>query len=878
MQQRYRVTGMSCAACSAKVERVVDHLPGVEKAQVNLLANTMVVSYDETVVTEESIIEAVAHAGYGAVPVREEAELGPLPLSQREKASAEEEKTVRKMRNRLLLSIGFLVPLMYLAMHHMLWEWFRLPIPPFMTSWFHGPENGLTFAFTQLLLVTPILYLNRKYFQNGFRALIHLSPNMDTLIAVGSSASVLYGIYTIYVIGIALGHGDLATVSDHTMDLYFESAGTILTLITLGKYLETRSRGKTTEAITKLMDLAPKTATVLRDGIETELPISSVQVGDTVVVRTGQSIPVDGTVLSGTASVDQSAITGESIPVEKQAGDSVTGATMNQSGYLQIRADKVGKDTTLSQIIQLVEEASASKAPIAKLADQISGIFVPIVISIAILAMIVWLMVGQPFSFALSIAIAVLVISCPCALGLATPVAIMVGTGKGAASGILVKSSEALETAHKIDTVVLDKTGTITEGKPQVTDVYYGDCFSLEEFLQIAVSLEIGSEHPLADAVVAYGKAQGIQAEPVSFFQSIAGRGVAGQLQGKQYLAGNLQMMQQRGISVSQCAQTADRLADQGKTALYFAEDDHLIGLIGVADTVKPSSVSAVRSLKAMGISVVMLTGDNRRTAEAICRQVAVDRVVAEVLPQEKEQEIRKLQSEGKRVAMVGDGINDAPALTRADVGIAIGAGTDIAIESADIVLMKNSLQDVVTAIQLSKAVLRNIKENLFWAFFYNTCGIPLAAGVFYGLLGWKLNPMFAAAAMSFSSVCVVLNALRLKFFRPKPVEDSVENDTQPVGSVAQATFSIANPKASEKKECITMKKVMTIEGMSCNHCKMAVERALKKVSGVTDAIVDLAEKQAVITLSEAVADQALMDAVNEEGFTAVRVESACDR
>ena len=873
MKQRFQVTGMSCAACSSKVERTVAHLNGVKKAEVNLLANAMVVEYDESAVTEKDIIAAVEHIGYGASPADRKAAKGSSPARDRRGAVQEAEKAARSMRNRMILSIIFLVPLMYLSMHHMFYEWFGLPIPPFMTAAFHGPENAVTFAFTQLLLTLPIMYINRRYYENGFKSLFRLSPNMDTLIAVGSSAAVVYGIYAIYAIGIALGRGDMATVSAHSMDLYFESAGTILTLITLGKYLETRSKGKTTEAITKLMDLAPKTAVVLRDGVETEVPVESVKVGDIVFVRTGQSIPVDGTVIEGTASVDQSAITGESIPVEKQTGDPVTGATMNRSGYIHVRAEKVGDDTTLSQIIRLVEDASASKAPIAKLADKISGVFVPIVISIAVVATIVWLILGYDFSFALSIGISVLVISCPCALGLATPVAIMVGTGKGASNGILIKSSEALETAHSIKTVVLDKTGTITEGKPRVTDLVHSDGLTTTEFLRIASSLEVGSEHPLADAIVACGKEQQVDVEKVEFFQSVAGRGVAGQINGKGYIAGNLQMMTENGVPVSHVAELADRMADEGKTALYFAEGGCLIGLVGVADTVKPSSAAAIQGLKDIGIEVVMLTGDNKRTAEAIRRQVAVDRVVAEVLPQEKEKEIRAIQETGRRVAMVGDGINDAPALMRADVGIAIGAGTDVAIESADIVLMKSTLLDVVTAIQLSKAVIRNIRENLFWAFFYNACGIPLAAGVFFGLFGWKLNPMFGAAAMSFSSVCVVLNALRLKFFKPKLASVACPLETVSTQTVQESTF-VSDKINQQSKECITMTKVMTIEGMSCNHCKMAVEKALKKLDGVSDAVVDLAQKQAAITLSAPVEDAVLMDAVNEEGFEAVRVES----
>lgn len=863
---------MSCAACSAKVERTVKQLKGIQKAEVNLLANAMVVEYDETVLSESDIIAAVVHAGYGASGSSGGDAMKQSPGGDRMKAVKEAEKNVKSMRNRMIASFVFMIPLMYLSMHHMFWEWFGLPIPGFMLAAFHGPENAISFAFTQMLLALAIMYINRRYYENGFKSLFRLSPNMDTLIAIGSSASMAYGIYSIFAIGIALGRGDTATVTAHTMDLYFESAGMIVSLINLGKYLETRSKGKTTEAITKLIDLAPKTAIVLKNGVETEIPIESVQVGDIVVVRTGQSIPIDGTVIEGTASVDQSAITGESIPVEKQVGDSVTGATINQSGYIHVQADKVGADTALSQIIQLVEDASASKAPIAKLADKISGIFVPIVISIAIVAMIIWLIVGYPFDFALSIGIAVLVISCPCALGLATPVAIMVGTGKGANNGILIKSSEALETAHSIQTVVLDKTGTITEGKPRVTDIVHSDDIETDAFIRIAASLETGSEHPLADAIVTYGKEQQIVVEKIQFFQSVAGRGVTGKLNGKQYIAGNLPMMAENNVATAHVQEIAERMADQGKTALYFAEDGILIGIIGVADTVKPSSAAAVNELKHMGIEVVMLTGDNARTAKAIQQQVPVDRIVAEVLPQEKEKEIRTLQEKGKKVAMVGDGINDAPALMRADVGIAIGAGTDIAIESADIVLMKSSLIDVVTAIQLSKAVIRNIKQNLFWAFFYNACGIPLAAGVFFSLLGWKLNPMFGAAAMSFSSVCVVTNALRLKFFKPKFANFINKTEVASTQTVQNSTFVL--DRIGKKKECFTMTKVMTIEGMMCNHCKMAVEKVLKKVDGVADAVVDLETKQAEVTLTADVADTVLMDVVNEEGFEAIKVES----
>lgn len=755
MNQKFSVTGMTCSACSAAVEKSVKHLAGVNSVVVNLLGNSMLVDYDSEAVNPNTIIQSVENAGYHAavfVKGQEEKNAG--------KAENKVQTELKEMKNRIIVSFCFLLPLLYIAMGHM----FKLPLPGFL----HGDKNAVTFALLQFLLTLPIIYVNRKYFQVGFKTLFKGHPNMDSLIAIGSSAAICYGVFAIFRIGYGLGHMDMDIVMSYSMDLYFESAATILTLITLGKFLEARSKGKTSEAISKLMDLSPKTAVVIRDGNEVEIPIEEVVIGDILAVRPGQSIPVDGVITEGSSAVDQSALTGESIPVEKNPGDKVIGATINKTGFFKFRAEKVGDDTTLSQIIQLVEDANSSKAPIAKLADKISGIFVPVVISIALLSAVIWLLTGAPFEFALSIGIAVLVISCPCALGLATPVAIMVGTGKGATNGILIKSAEALEIAHKINTVILDKTGTITEGKPRVTDIAVAANVSEEELLRAAATMEKPSEHPLADAILEKAGEKGIQPLDVTEFKAVSGRGILAKVGEADYYSGNLALMQEQGVDASELMQKADGFSENGKTPLYFAKEGHLLGVIAVADVVKPTSKAAIEEMKALGIDVVMLTGDNRKTAEAIRQQLHIDRVVAEVLPQDKESEVRKLQEAGKKVAMIGDGINDAPALARADVGIAIGAGTDIAIESADIVLMKSDLLDAVTAIELSKATIRNIKQNLFWAFFYNTIGIPLAAGVFYGILEWKLNPMFAAAAMSLSSVCVVTNALRLRFFKPK--------------------------------------------------------------------------------------------------------------
>jgi len=752
MDQKFDITGMTCSACSTTVEKSVRKLQGIGNVTVSLLTNTMTVEYDGNEANPDTIITAVKRAGYGAALKSNAKNAGAVA-----KANPIEEE-LKEMRVRLIVSFIFLIPLLYIAMAHM----FNYALPTLL----HGPENAMTFAFLQMLLSIPIAYVNRKYYQMGFKTLWHRSPNMDSLIAIGSSAAFLYGIYAIFRIGYGLGHGEMELVHRFATDLYFEAGGTILTLITLGKFLETRSKGKTSEAITKLMDLAPKIAMVVRNGIELEIPIEEVVIDDVVVVRPGQSVPVDGKIIEGSSSVDQSALTGESIPVEKNIGDKVIAATINKTGYFKFKAEKVGDDTTLAQIIKLVEDANSTKAPIAKLADKISGVFVPVVIVIAILTTILWMVSGQSFEFALAMGITVLVISCPCALGLATPVAIMVGTGKGAQNGILVKSAEALETLHSINTVVLDKTGTITEGKPVVTDIITNGNLSEADLIQIGASIEKPSEHPLADAIVEKAKNMNLPLKEIESFNSISGMGIEATVDGKAYIAGNLALMNDKNIELSTFSAYSDTLANEGKTPLYFADHEKVIGIIAVADVVKENSRKAIDLFKSMGIDVVMLTGDNKRTAEAIRRELNIDRVVAEVLPQDKEREIRDIQATGKKVAMIGDGINDAPALTRADVGVAIGAGTDIAIESADIVLMKSDLLDAVTAVQLSRATIKNIKENLFWAFFYNILGIPIAAGLFYTAFGLKLNPMLAAAAMSLSSVFVVTNALRLKFFK----------------------------------------------------------------------------------------------------------------
>ena len=851
MKTKFDVTGMTCAACQAHVEKSVRKLPGVSQVNVNLLQNNMTVEYDDKTLGPEAIIHAVEAGGYGAsLP-------GAKGAAGQKSAVDQAKEETRQMKFRLIVSFAFLIPLFYLSMGHMM-GW---PLP----SLFLGNENAITFAFTQLLLSLPVAYVNRKYFINGFKSLFHGSPNMDSLIAIGSTAAIVYGIYAIYKIGYGLGHGDAHLVHQYSMDLYFETSAMILSLITLGKFLESRSKGKTSEAITKLMDLAPKTAFVERDGAEVEIPVEEVRPGDILVVRPGQSVPVDGVVVEGATAIDESALTGESIPVEKEPGDRVTGATINKTGFFKFRADKVGEDTALAQIIRLVEEASASKAPIAKLADKVSAVFVPAVIAIAVVATIVWLLLGRSFEYAMSIGIAVLVISCPCALGLATPTAIMVGTGKGAEYGILIKSAEALETAKHVDTVVLDKTGTVTQGKPQVTDVITAPGVDEKGLLSLAAALEKPSEHPLAEAVLQYAQGQGIAAAPVEGFQAISGRGVAATVAGRRAYAGNLELLGENGIVPGALAEQGARLAAEGKTPLYFADEQGPLGLIAVADVLKESSPAAVRELRQMGIDVVILTGDNSTTAQAIGRQAGIEKVVAGVLPGDKERHVRQLQEQGKKVAMVGDGINDAPALARADVGIAIGAGTDVAIESADVVLMRSDLLDVSTAIQLSKATIRNIKENLFWALFYNSIGIPLAAGVFITTLGWKLNPMFGAAAMSLSSVCVVSNALRLKFFKPKRLayDGSQRIDTTHVEVID------ANQIEKEQHETggKTMKKTLMIDGMMCQHCVKHVTDALSALPGCR-VDVSLENKCAEVEMSQELDNATLTKAVTDAGYT----------
>lgn len=821
MKVKFAVTGMTCAACSARVEKVTKAVAGVTAADVNLLAGTMVAEVENEAVCP-AICAAVSAAGYGATYGQAQA--------PKERVKKDE---LKEMKKRIVVSGIFLVILMYLTMGHMV----GLPSPHI----FHGTENALLFALVQFFLTLPAVYLNRVYYSRGLKALWNRSPNMDSLIAVGSGASLLYGLFALLRMAYATGHGQWAVVELYAKNLYFESAAMILTLITLGKFLETRAKGKTGDAIRQLMDLAPKTATVRRDGVELEIPAEQVLVGDTVIVKSGGRIPVDGTVLTGRASVDQSALTGESIPVEKEPGHSVAAATINVSGYLEFRADKVGQDTTLSQVIRLVEEAGGSKAPIARLADKISGVFVPVVMAIAAVAFAVWMLAGQTLEFSLTTAIAVLVISCPCALGLATPVAIMVGTGQGAKMGVLFKNAQALENLHRVDTVVVDKTGTLTTGKPQVTDVLaQGD---EQLLLLVAGALEVNSEHPFAKAILNHLHDKGITPAQPAEFETLPGRGVSGTVGGVCYYGGNARLMQEQGISVPEYPE----LAAQGKTPLYFGDEfGNFLGSIAAADVLKEDSTAAVSALQKLGLDVVMLTGDNAATAKTIAQQAGIQSFVSDVLPADKAGVVKKLQADGHKVAMVGDGINDAPALATADVGIAIGAGTDIAMESADVVLMSGSLTQVSSAVELSKATIRNIKQNLFWAFFYNSLGIPVAAGALYPAFGLQLSPMLGAAAMSMSSVFVVSNALRLRLFKP----------------------SVVVPKPQIQPACETQPEAVTVigvGGMMCSHCKMTVENACKAVAGVTDAVVDLQAKTVTVT---GTADRAALEqAILAEDF-----------
>lgn len=884
MKERFDVTGMTCSACSSHVEKSVSKLTGVENVSVNLLTNSMQVEFDENKLDTAGIIKAVEDAGYGAAVKDEHAKSGAKTSgqsdSQENSGLSAVEQNVKNMKKRLIVSLIFWIPLMYVSMGHMIYQWLNIPMPPFTMNFLHGNENAITYAFTQFLLLLPILIANQKYFKNGFKTLWHRSPNMDSLIAIGAGAAILYGIFAIYRIGYAMGHGDMMVVHQYAHDLYFESAGTILTLITIGKYLETKSKGKTSEAITKLLNLAPKTVTVVRDGVEQVVDAADVGKGEIFLVKPGESVAVDGIVLEGKSSFDESAITGESIPVPKQEGDTIVSASINKSGLIRAKATKVGEDTTIAQIIRLVEEASSSKAPIAKMADKIAGVFVPAVITIALITGVIWLISGATFEFAMSTAIAVLVISCPCALGLATPVAIMVGTGKGAENGILIKSGDALETAHQIDTVVLDKTGTITQGKPVVTDIICaaGKNADKTRLLQIAGSLEKGSEHPLAEAIVNYCLTNNISLEKVTDFNALFGKGIEGTVSGTHYYAGNEKMMEEKGISLStEQKNQIQALAKQGRTPLLFADEKQFLGIVAVADVVKPTSKEAVQKFRDYGIHVIMLTGDNEVTAQAIKEQVGIDEVIAGVLPTQKEEKISALKQAGHKVAMIGDGVNDAPALASADVGIAIGAGTDVAIESADIVLMKNDLLDAVGAVKLSKAVIRNIKENLFWALFYNSIGIPLAAGVLYPLFQIKLNPMFGAAAMSLSSVCVVSNALRLRWVK---LHDAKKTQIEPHQDVAASTIADINQhnaldnnikSTNNDKGESTMTTTISIEGMMCAHCQAHVEKALKEVAGVTEVTVSLENKNAVVTGDASV--EALKQAVVDAGYEVTDVK-----
>lgn len=829
---------MSCAACSAHVEKSVSAVPGVREVQVNLLAGSMTVEYDESACGDEQIIRAVEEGGYTAA-----VDGGTRAAAPAKDAAPED--ALHEMKTRILVSAVFLIILMYFSMGPM----FGLPMPGFVS----GEAHAFALALVQLLLTLPILLVNRKYFINGFRTIWHRAPTMDALIAVGSGASVVYGVYALFQIGYAGAAGDMARVHEYAHDLYFESAGMILTLVTLGKFFEARAKRKTGEAIAALMDLRPQTASVIRGEQEVTVPIEEVRVGDYVIVRAGQSVPVDGQIVEGHAYLDESAITGESMPVEKNKGDTVIGATVTKNGYFAMKASRVGDDTTLSQIIRLVEEAGASKAPIAKLADKVAGVFVPVVMLIALVTAIIWLVVGETPSFALTRAIAVLVISCPCALGLATPVAIMVGTGVGAKNGVLFQSAEALENLHNVDCVVLDKTGTVTEGRPVVTDI---KSFGVEpeDLLSLALSLEVHSDHPLADAIVRYARAKHVKERKTDSFEMIEGQGVRAVIDGVRCMAGNRRMLLANGLALSRSAQQmGENLAAAGKTPLYFAANRQVVGIFAVADVLKPSSRAAVDTLQKLGVQVTLLTGDNQATAQSIAAELGVQDVVAEVLPQDKERVVREKQEQGRKVAMVGDGINDAPALARADVGIAIGAGTDVAIASADVVLMKSDLMDAVDAIRLSRQTMRNIRQNLFWAFFYNCIGIPIAAGVLWLPLGLKLSPMIGAAAMSLSSVCVVSNALRLKLFKASPKPESSQ--------------CVILPKEEEKQ--MEKTKVIQIEGMMCEHCVAHVKKALEGFDGVS-AQVDLKSGTATVQGSTLPDDAKLTEAVEQAGYKVV--------
>ena len=857
--KQYTVTGMSCAACSTRVEKAVSKVPGVTSCSVSLLTNSMGV---EGSATDQEIIKAVADAGYGASAKDAEGEKngGANSAAASEEALADHETPI--LKKRLLYSVGFLLVLMYFSMGHMMWNW---PLPAFMDG------NHVMMGLVQLYLTVIIMVINQKFFINGFKSLFHGAPNMDTLVALGSFASFGYSSYALFAMTYAEHQGDAEAVMGYMHEFYFESAAMILTLITVGKMLEARSKGKTTDALKSLMKLSPKTVVVEKEGKETEVPVEQVRIGDVFVVRPGENIPVDGVVLEGNSAVNEAALTGESIPVDKQAGDRVSAATINQSGFIRCEATRVGEDTTLSQIIRMVSDAAATKAPIAKVADKVSGIFVPAVISIAVLTVIVWLIAGESVGFALARGISVLVISCPCALGLATPVAIMVGNGMGAKNGILFKTAVSLEETGKVEIVALDKTGTITSGEPKVTDVLAADGTSEEELLKLAYSLESRSEHPLAKAIVAYGAEKQAEQIPVSEFKALPGNGLEGKVGDADVKGGSLKFAQSQTEISEKIKSQAEKLAEEGKTPLMFLKNGILAGMIAVADVIREDSPQAVKELQNMGIEVVMLTGDNERTAKAIGRQAGVDRVIAGVLPDGKEEVIRRLKEQGK-VAMVGDGINDAPALTRADMGIAIGAGADVAIDAADVVLVKSRLSDVPAAIRLSRGTLRNIHENLFWAFFYNVIGIPLAAGIWIPIFGWKLNPMFGAAAMSLSSFCVVTNALRLNLLN---IKDSRKDKKirRKAAAPAGAVVAAAEINTETKKENKTMTKTMKIEGMMCGHCEAAVKKALEALDGVASAEVSHEKGTAVVTLDKDVDNAVLTKAVEDKDYKVVSVQ-----
>lgn len=845
---KFKITGMTCAACQANVTKAALKLDGTINADVNLLSEQMTVSFDETKLTEQDFINAVTDIGYGATLYGENGKKSTLKSEWADRKKNEEEKE-SNMKKKLLSSVVFLVILMYIAMGHML----NLPLP----SVLEGSENALVNAVTQMLLTVPVLIINRKFFISGFKGLIKRAANMDTLVALGSAASFLYGVFAVMMMAYAAPRGDLDVLKHYSHELYFESSAMILTLVTVGKYLETRSKGKTSDALGKLVELSPKTACVIRNGKEITVEAEDVKIGEELIIRPGERIAVDGIVTDGMGYVDQSAVTGESLPVEKTVGDEVISATLNKNGTFRMTASKVGENTTLSQIIRLVDEAGSSKAPIARLADKVSGIFVPVVMAIALVTFIIWLITGAEFESALSFGVTVLVISCPCALGLATPVAIMAGTGKAAENGILVKSAAALETLGSVDKIVLDKTGTVTSGQMSVSDIIVTDkTLSETDFLKLSAAIEKGSEHPLAAAVRKKAEELKLTLPEVSDFTAYQGKGVSGTIDNKKYISGNVRFLKENNVDFSDIKNKLTELSSQGKTPLIFVRDNEIIGIIAVSDTIREDSKKAISTFKALGKKTVMLTGDNKSAAEFIAKQAGIDEVIAELLPADKEKNIRLLQEKGEKIAFVGDGINDAPALTRADVGIAIGAGTDIAIESADIVLIKSSLLDAAKAVELSKAVMRNIKMNLFWAFFYNVLGIPLAAGALYPLLSLRLSPMIGSAAMSMSSLCVVTNALRLRFFKSKFIKENKEIGTE------------NTPQAEEKGKDI-MEKVIKVEGMMCPRCEAHVVKALTAIDGVESAVASHEQNTATVTLSKEVAVDVLIKAIVEEGYEA---------